>query len=296
MARPFYNLPSLTSLAAFEAAARHQSFKAAADELNVTAGAVSHQIKALEREIGQVLFQRVHRGVTLTDNGLTLFAAVQGGFSNIADSIQRLRNQAQDGVVTIAATSAVSSLWLTPRLARYWQSHPQARVNQYVSDTLDTPARAADLIIKYGSLDDKKRIETPLFNDELLPLVAPNQFAALQGGLAELAQLPLIHLNADSASWTNWRTWFSELGYTGPIARERQVNTYTIALHAAEAGAGIVLGWRRLVDPLLQSGALVPFSDYVITAPVSFKIVSDPVADLKPEAAELRAFLLKEYR
>ncbi|WP_420863381.1 LysR substrate-binding domain-containing protein [Algirhabdus cladophorae] len=293
MARPFYNLPSLTALAAFEAAARHQSFKTAAQELNVTSGAVSHQIKSLEREIGQTLFQRQHRGVSLTDNGAVLFRAVQGGFSDIADSVQRLRNHTQDGVVTIAATSAVSALWLTPRLAKYWEANPQARVNQYVSDTLDPTARAADLIIKYGSIDDKKRIETPLFNDVLLPLVAPNRFPDLSQGLGELAQLPLIHLDADSASWTNWKTWFNQLGYTGPIARERQVNTYTIALQAAQSGAGIVLGWQRLVEPLLRSGALVPFSDFVITAPVSFKVVSDPVSDLPEETAHLRAFLLE---
>ena len=296
MANRFYNLPSLTGLSAFEASARYGSFKQAATELNVTPGAVSHQIKTLESDIGVTLFTRVHRGVELTDAGGQLFDVLRSSFTDISAVLHRMRNASDTGGVTIAATSAVTSLWLTPRLAQFWQENPQARVNQYVSDMIDPTVRAADLIIKYGGFDDPSREKSPLFNDVLMPLCAPDRFAPLREGLAELAQLPLIHLNADNASWTNWKSWFSELGYEGAIARERQVNTYTIALQAAQAGAGVVLGWQKLVAPLLEQGVLVPFGDFAIDAPVSFNVYSDADDMLSEDGRKLKAFLLNSVR
>jgi LysR family glycine cleavage system transcriptional activator len=296
MASRFYNLPSLTALSAFEASARHGSFKAAASELNVTPGAVSHQIKTLEAEVGVTLFTRIHRGVELTDAGGDLFAVLKNSFSDIAATLYRMRNAGDGRAVTITATSAVTSLWLTPRMADFWQAHTQARVNQYVSDMIDPTARAADLIVKYGDYDDPQRVSTPLFKDVLIPLCAPDRFEELSNGLEELAQLPLIHLNADNASWTNWKTWFSDLGYDGPIARERQVNTSTVALQAAQAGAGVVLGWKTLVDPLLAQGVLVTFGPFQVEAPASFNIYSDPDAQMSEDVRRLKSFLMQSLR
>lgn len=130
MARRYYNLPPLNTLASFECAARNLSIKDAAQELNVTPGAVSHQIKALEGELGTALFERKHRGIGLTENGQRLFASLQRSFSDVSSTLSHVRRTSFDLSVTIAATTAVSSLWLTPRLSRFWKEHGNIPVNQ----------------------------------------------------------------------------------------------------------------------------------------------------------------------
>ncbi|MBT5983603.1 MAG: LysR family transcriptional regulator, partial [Thiotrichales bacterium] len=138
MSRRYYKLPPLTSLATFETAARHKSFKGAAEELGVTPGAVSHQIKFLETELGLSLFDRKHHGNNLTDHGESLFAVLQSSFTAISSTLANLKRSASDKEVIISATTAVSFLWLPPRLAQFWKQHPEIPVNQHVTDNPDS--------------------------------------------------------------------------------------------------------------------------------------------------------------
>ncbi len=293
MARKHYDLPPLTALAAFEAAARHASFKDAAAELNVTPGAVSHQIKALETELGVALFLRRHRGVTLTEQGAMLFHTLESSFSRISTILTRLRRAADDTAVTIAATTAVSSLWLTPRLTAFWKAHGGIAVNQQLSDRPERHALFADLHIRYGDVDTEEMATFPLFRDELVPVCSP-AFAAQHTDtrLESLAQMPLIHPDADDVTWTTWHTWFSELGYHDEIAKGLKVNNYTIALQAARDDMGVVLGWQRLVRPFIERRVLVALGPHRIDAPASFYIVSDPEDAISPNARLLRDWLL----
>lgn len=173
MARRFYNLPALSALSAFEAAARHQSFKRAAQELSVTPGAVSHQIKSLETETGITLFSRVHRGVELTEEGERLFRAVRGAFLDISGMIEALRGIAPPLGVTVGATTAMSSLWLTPVISQFWRAHPEFRVNQVVSDTLEFGRQLPELVVSYGPVRDAGFSGKQLFRDDLIPVCAP---------------------------------------------------------------------------------------------------------------------------
>ncbi len=293
MARRHYNLPPLTTLACFEAAARHLSFKDAASELNVTPGAVSHQIKALEGDLSLVLFERKHRGVALTDDGGRLFATLQRSFGSISRTLSELRKSGQDNSVTVASSTSVSSLWLTPRLIRFWKEHGSVPVNQHVSDSPDRPEHLIDLTIQYGGTVPSHKISVPLYRDDLVPVCSPD-FADQhpETELESLARMPLIQLDSDPAGWTTWRTWFRELGYTGNIATGMRVNNYTIALQAARDDAGVALGWRRLVQPLLERGALVRIGDHSLPEPAEFRIISDPEDMLGPEVQLLRSWLL----
>lgn len=124
MVRPFFELPALTSLMAFEATARHSSLKAATTELNVTPGAISRQIKALEADLSVALFLRTGRGVTLTPAGEELYATVAAGFSRIADVTRKLKRGDLSRNVRIACTDTTASLWLIPRMPEFWQRHP----------------------------------------------------------------------------------------------------------------------------------------------------------------------------
>ncbi|MGB3146844.1 MAG: LysR substrate-binding domain-containing protein [Paracoccaceae bacterium] len=294
MARRHYNLPPLTTLAAFEAAARHLSFKEAAQELNVTAGAVSHQIKALEGEIGLALFDRLHRGVALTPQGEALFAALRGAFHDISRVLTEVRRSTDDKSVTICATSAVSSLWLTPRIGQFWRDHPDIAVNQIVSDRPMTDLAKADLFISYGAPRSPLSGAEVLFKDMLQPVCAPELANRIKGtALADLAQERLIHLDSTEASWTNWQHWFAALGYGGPVAKGLKVNNYMIALQAAQDGAGLVLGWQRLIDPLLKTGMLVALGPHTMAAPELFYIAQSDRDNANRAAATLKNWLLE---
>ncbi len=143
-----YNLPPLGDLACFEVAARHLSFKRASAELNVTPAAVSHRIKTLEQELGQNLFVRHYRGVELTEAGALLFVALQRGLERISEGVSRIRNGPVRSGVSIAATTAVSTLWLTPRLAGFFALRPDITLSQVVQDGV--APEGVDLSIHYG--------------------------------------------------------------------------------------------------------------------------------------------------
>ena len=252
-----YDLPSMSALVAFEAAARHVSFIQAAQELNVTPAAISHQVKALETDFQCRLFQRHHRGVTLTEAGAYLLAALQRGFECMAEATAQVRRNAGAASVKIGATTAVSSLWLTPRLAEFWKTHGDVPVTQIVSDT-DETATECDLSIRYSVLLHDRGAARVLFRDHLMALGSP-EFARRHriGNLADLAVLPLIHFETPVTGWTNWQGWFRALGYHGPIRQSHKVNNYLIALQAARDDMGAVLGWVALARPFLENGQLV---------------------------------------
>ncbi|WP_304522396.1 LysR substrate-binding domain-containing protein [Cognatishimia sp. MH4019] len=293
MARAFYDLPPMTTLVAFEAAARHGSFKTAAAELNVTPGAVSHQIKALEGELGVALFERVHRGVILTEDGQDLFTSVQGAFSAMSRSLSQIKRADTERAITVAATTAVSALWLTPRITAFWRERPDIRVNQVVSDTR-VEGSGWDLIIEYGLAKGRAGESRELFTDVLVPVASP-EFAANRPvpELAALAAMPLIHLTAQNQDWTTWKRWFAGLGYEGSLARGTKVNNYMIALQAACDGVGVVLGWKRLVAPMLEDGSLVAFGGYALPAPSSFYISRGAKAEARGSVDLLEQWLLK---
>ena len=291
MARKHYNLPPLTTLAAFESAARLGSFKRASEELNVTPSAVSHQIRSLEAEIGVSVFYRRHRGVDLTPDGNALFEILARGFGEISDVLRRLRATRQDAVVTVGSTTAVSSLWLTPRIGEFWREHPTIAVNQHVSDHDFDRVFGLDLQIRYGGDDLLRRGGALLFDDTLMPVCSPGYAAGMDAPeLDALAGLHLIHMLAEDVNWTTWRTWFAMQGYHGDIRHSQSVNNYTIALQIARDGGGLVLGWRKLVQPLLDSGDLVALPRWEIEAPQSFYVLGD--SEPAPQTRILRDWLI----
>ena len=295
MSRRYYKLPPLTSLATFETAARHRSFKGAAEELGVTPGAVSHQIKFLETELGLSLFNRKHHGNNLTDHGESLFAALQSSFAAVSSTLANLRRSSSDTEVTISATTAVSGLWLTPRLSQFWKEHPEIPVNQHVTDNPDSQGVAVDLEICYGFVENESTQKHTLFHDELVPVCSPN-FASQNPNpsVEELAQMPLIHLRAKDKNWSNWFSWFTALGHKGKISHGTHVNNYMIALQAASDDTGIVLGWRHLCKPKFDTGELVILGDTSIPAPSAIYIMSEKEELLSENVKALRDFLIQK--
>ncbi|RJT40664.1 LysR family transcriptional regulator [Mesorhizobium waimense] len=280
MPRP-YDLSSVTALICFEAAARNASFKKAAQELNVTPAAVSHQIKALESDLECTLFLRRSRGVELTEKGAFLFVALQRGLETISEAVAQMREHPETVDVTIRTTTAVSALWLTPKISAFWKSHPTITVSQIVSD-VSGMARRGDLSIQYGILEENGEECHELFRDQIVALGTP-RFASEHGicRVEDLLKAPLIHSSNEETDWTNWTDWFQALGHTNPKGRRFFVNNYMIALQAAQDDVGAVLGWDGLVRSLMQEGRLVKLVPDTIPSPKAFYLRIHPKAGPK---------------
>ncbi|WP_424927326.1 LysR substrate-binding domain-containing protein [Amaricoccus tamworthensis] len=282
-----YDLPPMSALVAFEAAARHVGFKPAARELNVTPAAISHQVKALEADLRCVLFRRHHRGVELTETGAYLLVALQRGFEAMGDAVDQLRQRAHMASVTVRVTTAVSALWLTPKLAQFWKRHGDISVSQIVTDTDHDPSDC-DLSIRYGNLKRETGACTVLFHDRIMALGSPEFARAHPVRTPEdLARVPLIHSDT-VAAWTRWADWFHALGYDGPVKQSHSVNSYMIALQAARDDMGAVLGWVALTRRHLEAGDLVPL------LPDEVDTKEDFYVKLHPHASE-RAKLVHDW-
>ena len=286
-------LPALTNLVVFECAARSKSFKEAANSLGVTPGAVSHQIKALEQALGIRLFIRQHRSVQLTAQGLVLYNCVDKSFTEINAAIRQICKESSNASVTVGATSAVSSLWLSPAIKRFWRQHQNLSVNQLVSDTRFSGQEPPDLFICYGRDPRFGMKHHTLYRDKLVPVCAP-QLAAQLGSLSleQLSQQRLIHLDNQKTNGTNWQCWFQSFDHDYEPTDNLRINNYSMALDLAEDGAGIVLGLQRLIQPRLAQKSLVRLTDFSMDAPHSFHLISRPEEQLSSNAILLRDWLI----
>lgn len=273
-----YDLSSMTALICFEAAARNLSFKAAASEANVTPAAISHQIKALETDLGCALFIRRHRGVELTEKGAFLLVALQRGFETISDTVVQLRDSPETVDVTIRTTTAVSALWLTPKITAFWKDHPGVTVSQIISDVPGSAGRH-DLSIRYAIPQDNGEEWHPLFHDRILA-IGTERFRQEHGirNAADLLTAPLIHMRSEESDWTTWAEWFRGMGHSAPRGRGLHVNNHMIALQAAEDDVGAVLGWEGLVGGLLDQGRLVRLVPESMPSPAGFHLTVHPRA------------------
>lgn len=296
MSRRHYRLPTLTSISVFETCARHASFTSAASELGVTLGAVSRQIKQLESELGNTLFVRRYRGVELTDEGVELFHLISSSFQQIGNLCERLRNRTIQSEVTIAANSAFSMLWLMPRLSDFWRRYPGINVSHVISDNVSDPAfTRADLRIQYGTGDWPRESSEILFGDIIYP-VCGTGFAAQHSieTASDLASLPLIRLDDVDPDWTGWKHWFSYCKVIPGTVNYRRFNNYVVALQAAEENQGVLLGWDRLVAPLVQQNRLVQPLDIIMQAPGYYYLTWDKNRDLSSAAMTLRNWLSQQ--
>ncbi len=295
MSRRHYNLPPLTALSAFEAAARHRSFKEAAIELSVTPGAVSHQIKALESELNAALFIRKHRGVELTEDGTALFEVLGVSFLKVSKVLEQIRSGDSENHATVGATTAVAALWLSPSVTRFWLDYPHVNVNQMAQDKAFADRPDIDFFLRYGREPNSALPHTKLYRDTLTPVCSPDMAAELKGAsLEDLTRRRLIHLDTQDNTWTTWSEWFHECGFTGNIPVQSRVNSYALALQVARKGAGLALGWKRLIQPMLASGKLVALEEFSVPAPSYFYLVGRPDEQLSQGALALKRWLLDE--
>ena len=256
-----HHLPSLHALRSFEAAARHGNFSRAGDELHITHGAISHQMKALERELGVTLFHRRSRGVELTEQGRDLAATVRDALDRIARGIAALRARPHRAL-TVSVLPAFATHWLIPRLADFNRRHPDVDINIRAGQALaDFATDDVDLAVRYGGGHWPGLRAEQLAEEDVFPVCSPHfNNGRLPKTLAELAKSRLLHTPLQP-----WDEWFRALGVRAHLPRRDLTFGETdILLSAAMDGLGIALSRRLLAQPALDAGRLVrPVPDTV---------------------------------
>lgn len=254
-------LPPLSSLRAFEAAARHGSFKRAADELAVTPTAVSHQIRSLEAHAGLALFERGVRKVSLTAAGAQLYPVLREGFDAFEAAFERLTQARSRAQVTISATNAFTARWLVPRVARFRSLHPAVDLRLHASDeAVDLVAQSVDIAVRYGVGPYPGLFSEPMFADEYAPLANPSLGVERP---EDLERFPLIHFEWRRKHPRNptWEHWFETAGlpWSSRLSHLR-FSDESHAIQAAVAGQGVALLSLPLVADELAAGHLAsPF-------------------------------------
>ena len=200
--------------------------------------------------------------------------------------------------MTIAATTAVASLWLMPRLGSFWQEYREINLNHAISDNpADAGYASADLRIRYGDGNWKGETVVKLLDDRIYP-VCGSKFAE-QHDLStpeKLLQLPLIRLDSVDPTWIGWNAWMQHWGGSMAEASFRRFGNYVVALQAAEENQGLAMGWHALVESLVQRGKLVRIEGMEMAAPGSYYLTWNEGRQLSDNASRLRDWLLEASR
>jgi DNA-binding transcriptional LysR family regulator len=273
------HLPSLGALATFEVAAKHLSFTLAAKELNITQGAVSQQIRLLEKALEVDLFVRKHNALDLTPAGSNLFSAVSAGLDTISEGVGLLQPETQPETVTISATNGMAAYWLKPLIDSFRLVNPSVGFVVLASDEDDTMRNysGVDLSLLCGN----ERCEVGeelhyLFPEAAQPVCSPVYLEA-HGPFedphslnrANLLHLHERHWSADAIGWQplGWEEWFRAHGARWERGQSSlSTNKVSLLIEATLAGEGVMLGWQHMVERYLQEGRLVLARPEMITA------------------------------
>jgi LysR family glycine cleavage system transcriptional activator len=288
--------PPLNALRAFETAARHLSLTRAAVELNVTPGALSHQIRGLEDNLGVRLFDRGVRSIALTAAGKALHPGLQAGFLHIRDALASLKTSGDTRVLVISTPPGFTSKWLAPRLYRFSIAHPEIDVRvsssmnnaNFTTDGVDAAIRN----LPVDAAHDQALEVEKLLDQTLLPVCSP-AFVEKHGPFTSpdmLRGVPLIHDDSFSsrAMMPNWADWFAAAGVRdADVSRGLRFNSADHALDATAQGAGVLLAHDALAYDDLRTGRLVAPFDLTLPSGRCYCFVC---AKKRRESANVQAF------
>ena len=295
-------LPPLNALKAFEAAARHLSFAKAAEELNVTPAAISHQIKSLEATLGVVLFRRMTRSLLLTERGQAALPILREGFDKLAEGAEQLRRPDGGGPLTVSVVPSFGAKWLVPRLERFRAAHPDIEIRIDATDTIANFARdGVDVGLRYGTGNYPGLRVDRLMTERTMPVCSPK---LLEGAHPlcrpeDLAHHTLLHVEWQTLdeSVPNWRMWLLAAGVEG-VDPERgpRFSMETMVVQAAIEGHGVALIGDVLVQDDIDAGRLVRPFDVSLSEPQAFAyyVVSPEATAEQPKVADFRRWVIEE--
>lgn len=287
-------LPQISALRSFEVAARCLSFTRAAEELNVTQGAVSHQVKGLEDLLGVKLFHRERQRLRLTESGTAYLPFVREAIERLRAGQEFLASRADSGVLTVSVSPNFASKWLVHRLGDFIVGHPDIDLRISASiDHIDFASNDVDMAVRHGTGDWPHLNVVPLAQEEIFPVCSP---ALLESGPplrrpSDLADHVLLH----DLSRNDWPLWFEAVGLD-PIDASRgpQFDQTSMVIDAAVEGQGIALARRVLAARDMVAGRLVRLFDVSLPAPYGYFIVCPKASAELPKISKFRDWMIAE--
>lgn len=290
-------LPPLTAIRAFEAAARHLSFNQAAEELNVTPSAVSHQVKTLEEHFGVKLFNRLPRQVSLTPEGRDFLPGVTAALDELDAASRRLARHSADAPLNLGVASTFATGWLIPHLTDFHDEHPQIDVRLSltpITRQVDFAGSDTDVIIMYGTGDAWPGLKVrQLMSEQLVPVCSPD---LLKGEHPlkkpeDLRHATLLHVIPRMGQWRNWL----HIAAVKDIDWKRglRFQSTPLALQAAIAGAGVAIANRRFLEKDLEEGRLVVPFEIDLPSDSGYFLIYPQESGDDPRIRAFREWLLK---
>lgn len=287
-------LPPLNALKAFEAAARHESFTRAAEELCVTQGAISHQVKALEGELGLKLFNRERQRLIITEAGRAYLEVIRDALDRISAGTERLLQRQSAGVLTVTTSPNFAAKWLVHRLARFAEAHPG--IDLRISASLhhvDFAREDVDLAIRHGDGQAGGLHVTRLCAEELIVVCSPKLLSGKNAirKPSDLSRHTLLHIN----DRTDWLKWLMAAGVEKfDASRGPVLNQASMAIDAAVDGQGVALARSALAAWDLIAGRLVRPFELALPVPYAYWIVCPKATAKLPKIATFRDWILSE--
>ena len=294
-----YNFPPLNSLRAFEATARHLSFQNAAEELSVTPGAISQQIKKLEDILQTPLFHRNNRAVTLTKAGRVLQPDLSRGFESLDDAVQQLKQSAEHQHITVSMTPSFAAKWLVPRLEKWTAQQPNVDVRISASLGLaNFGPDGVDLGVRFGSGNYDGLTSALLLKESFVVVCSP---IFIDGSKQiktpeDLHDHTLIHVSGPQGTpGTDWQEWLKSAGVDGiDTSRGLVFDDTAVAILAAIGGQGVLLSRRALVEDDITADRLALPFDLDLPLEFAWRIVAPEGKLKRPEVCAFRDWLLSE--
>lgn len=287
-------LPSLNGLKAFEAAARHESFTRAAEELCVTQGAVSHQVKALEAQLGLKLFNRERQRLAITEAGRNYLEVVRDALDRIAAGTERLLQRQSAGVLTVSTSPNFAAKWLVHRLARFAEAHPGVDLRITASlHHIDFAREDIDIAVRHGDGYWPGLHLTRLCAEELLIVCSPKLLSGKNAlrKPADLGRHTLLHTNDRN----DWASWLEAAGVNGvDVHRGPIFSQASMAIDAAVDGQGVALARSALAGWDLIGGRLLRPFELALPVPYAYWIVCPKATANQAKIVTFRDWMLSE--
>jgi LysR family glycine cleavage system transcriptional activator len=289
--KPHVRLPPLNAIRAFEAAARHESFTRAAEELNVTQAAISHQVKLLEQTLGVSLFKRGPGSLKLTERGQRYAIPLRDGLQILLQATQEVCGATQHQSLRISAQPNFAYRWLIPNLIRFQVAHPDIVASvHFAGQQFDSAFRDCDVAIRYGQKFSDLRSHL-LFRPRLTPVVTPS-LHSLGRAPAALRSSTLLRVRHAPEEW---RLWLDSAGLTDVDHTNGPVYDSTLyALEAARRGLGVALGRMPLLMEDLRDGSLITLYNHWVTPPEAWFLVYPESSRRMAKVSAFRDWITRE--
>ena len=264
-------LPPLNGLRAFEAAGRYLNFRAAADDIGVTQGAVAQQVRGLEARLGVRLFDRRSKGLAFTDIGRAYHTRIADAFAVMQQATDSLRPQT--GKVTISVTPSFAAKWLIPNLPSFTETYPNIDLRVLATEaTSSFQTDGIDLAIRLGRPPFGASLDaTLLFENEIIAVAAPS---LIGGRIAPLPPGAITSFLKLHTSHDLWPGFLAQMGVVGDSSRGMRFSQTALAIDAAAAGQGVALTSRFMVAADLNSGRLCQVLSHVMRGAGDFYLLS----------------------